>query len=148
MNEVHSITRKILPIIKVVIDCYNNNMHLFPLQNTIHDLQIATNWLVVTAKEIPDASDELVTNTGSEVKVNQPLVTTPTLIGTRDTLLYAKTQLEDIHNQLELFTESQSSIVHNNTARKLYNGADRIMESIFNVNIALTYYEQPQPRVA
>lgn len=141
MTELVQITQKVLPVVKVLLDCYGNNRQLYPLQEAVHDLQLAVNWLLLASKEIPQHDNELVS--GQPAGMGQPpMVTTPTLLSPQEHFNFAKTELDSIHKQLEKFL--QENTLYEPTYRKIGRGTDKIMEAIFNTNLALDYYEQPR----
>jgi len=140
MTELVQITQKVLPVVKVLLDCYGNNRQLYPLQEAVHDLQLAVNWLLLAAKELPQHDNDLVT--GGTATPPPPMITTPTLLSPQEHFSFAKGELDMIYRQLESFLQDTTMAAP--TYRKIGRGTDKIMEAIFNTNLALDYYEQPR----
>jgi len=141
MSELVQITQKVLPVVKVLLDCYGSNKQLYPLQEAVHDLQLAVNWLLLAAKDTPQHDNDFISGK-PEGSISRPMVTTPTLLSPQEHFGYIKTELASIHKQLETFL--QENHLQEPTHRKVGRGTDKIMEAIFNTNLALDYYEQPR----
>lgn len=139
MTEIHQVIHKVVPVVRVVLDWYGQNKQLYTLQESVHDLQLSINWLLLAVKEIPQPADELVQ--GGQPMGRPPMITTPTLISAQEHYNYAKAELSDAHKQLEQFVATNA--LPETTSRKILVAGDRLMESIFNINLAMQYYEQP-----
>jgi hypothetical protein len=139
MTELHQVIHKVVPVVRVVLDWYGQNKQLYTLQESVHDLQLSINWLLLAVKELPEHDNELVQ--GGQPMSRPPMITTPTMISAQDHYNYAKAELADAHKLLEQYVNSNT--LPQTTNHKIMVAGDRLMESIFNINLAIQYYEQP-----
>jgi hypothetical protein len=137
MNSIPEVILKIVPVIRVTLDCYANNRALFPLQNAIHNLQLSTYWLKEANRSIPK-EDEIQTSPGEQVHI--PMITSPTLLTTGEHFNYISSELRKIQNEVENYYETTT--LPTSTYHKLQRGSDQIMEALFNLEIAINHYEQ------
>ena len=126
---------KLIPVIRVTLDCYANNRELFPLQNAIFNLQMSTYWLKEAEKTLV-VGDDL--STGAGILPERPLITSPTLLTAEEHFDFIKQQLNELHLELEQFSLVSAGPMTN----KLQQSDNRLMEALFSIEIATHHYEQ------
>lgn len=138
MNSLPEITFKLTPVISTALDCYGRHQQLFPLQDAIYNMQMATYWFRAADGELLQLDD----NSLSHGEVTKPPTppAVPTLIGTPEYFKYMLAQLKEINKELQHYTDNASlpPLVLYRTRR----GYDKTMEAMFNMELANNYYGQ------
>lgn len=144
MQEIQQLCSKILPVVETTLICYGRNKQLFPLQEAVHTMQMAFYWLAESVREMEnlDRSTDMIIEDALQQKIEK--YHSPSIIGSEEQMAYITSQLLDFNRQIQEFKES--TLLPPQVQHKIDRGADNLMEGVFNMKLAKTYYEQLQGR--
>lgn len=139
MTSINQTGIKLLPLINIALTVYNKENQLTPMQHVIHNLQMGLYWLREAAKDLNEYTKDTVTENKDEM-YNEATLAIPTLFSTTDELNFIKNNLKELTKELDQLTESLSTVP--SIQYKIQRGTDKVYESMFNNELAISYYKQ------
>jgi len=139
MTSINQTGIKLLPLINIALTVYNKENQLTPMQHVIHNLQMGIYWLREAAKDLNEYTKDTVTENKDEM-YNEATLAIPTLFSTTDELNFIKNNLKELTKELDQLTESLSTVP--SIQYKIQRGTDKVYESMFNNELAISYYKQ------
>jgi len=139
VSSIFELLLKLPTITEVAITCHSKNNILYPLQNTILNLQLAYYWWQEAQEDLRkyNVGVELTEGEHERKMATRP----PTLIGVFDQLNYMEKQLRDLEIGTKNYLETASPLP-DDVKYKVEQGYNKVMEAKFNINISTKYYEQ------
>lgn len=133
------IVHKIVPVIETMLNCFGKNTQLHPLQDAICSMQLCIYWLKAADKELGIVEEE--DNTISHGTAILPVAKRqPTLLGMPDYFDFLTSKLREVSKDIQDYSEE--SALPPSVLYKVNRGYDRLMEALFNTELANNYYGQ------
>lgn len=141
MTTIPETIAKLVPVTSVTLDTIGRMPKLVPLKDVYKDLQMAIYWLS-EAKAQLDASQQTNTLSHGDVpeEVQLSVKGSPTLLGLPEHFAFLKKSLQEIHEEVEIYSEE--TFLPPRVLHKVTKGNDKIMEALFNTQLANHYYGQ------
>ncbi len=145
MTTIPETIAKLVPVTSVTLDTIGRMPKLIPLKDVYKDLQMAIYWLN-EAKVQLDALQQSNTLTHGESDEDNQLAikASPTLLGLPDHFEFLKKSLQEIHEEVQVYSEE--TFLPPRVLHRVTKGNDKIMEALFNTQLANHYYGQLNER--
>lgn len=137
-NNIFELLLKLPTVTDVAITCFSKNNMLYPLKETIHNLQLTYYWWQEAKREMDSYTEEVLT-TEADSKgslTRQP----PTLIGAYEQLNYITEHLSNLGKDTQGFLEDTP--LPQGVKYKVEQGYNKVMEAMFNADISTKYYDE------
>lgn len=131
------IVHKIVPVIETTLNCLSKNTQLHPLQDAIYSMQLSIYWLKAADRELGVVDDDSLDHGTPTLPV---VKRQPTLLGMPAYFEFLASQLREVSKEIQDYSEE--SALPPSVLYKVNRGYDRIMEALFNTELANNYYGQ------
>lgn len=138
MNSIEELISRLPAVTKVSIDVQHSQPILYPIKDTITNLQLAFYWWKEAVEDLNLITTGAVIQEGEHNRELLQMLL-PTLIGAKEQLDYLEKELNTLAEEVDRYL--LDAVIPETVGNKVRQGYNKIKEAYFTVKISNIYYD-------